>query len=59
MIMTYIPGLNTWWGLGSLFKRQVDCAKARIIYSKALVGYGKPSDLIILAVKDYGKFFRL
>jgi hypothetical protein len=37
IIMTYIPALNSWWGLGSLFKRQVDCAKARIIYSKALV----------------------
>jgi hypothetical protein len=39
--MTYIPALNTLWGLGSLFKRQADYAKARIIYSKALVGYEK------------------
>jgi hypothetical protein len=40
-IMTYIPALNTLLGLGSLFKRQADYTKARIIYSKALVGYKK------------------
>ncbi|OCK72974.1 hypothetical protein K432DRAFT_270733, partial [Lepidopterella palustris CBS 459.81] len=40
-ITTYIPALNTTWGLGSVFKRQGDSAKARIMYSKALVGYEK------------------
>jgi hypothetical protein len=39
-IMTYIPALNTLWGLGSLFKRQADYAKARIIYSKAMAFVG-------------------
>jgi hypothetical protein len=34
-IMTYIPALNTLWGLGSLFKHQADYTKARIIYSNA------------------------
>jgi len=34
-IMDFIPALNTLWGPGSLFKRQADYAKARIIYSKA------------------------
>jgi hypothetical protein len=29
------------WGLGSLFRRQGESAKARIMYSKALVGYEK------------------
>jgi hypothetical protein len=29
------------WGLGSLFERQADFAKARIMYSKALTGYEK------------------
>ena len=40
-VTTYIPALNTIWGLGSLFERQADLAKARIMYSKALVGYEK------------------
>ena len=35
--MTYIPALNAIWGLGSLFKRQADLAKARIMHSKALI----------------------
>ena len=34
---TYIPTLNTIWGLGSLFKRQADLAKAGIMYSNALI----------------------
>jgi len=38
-IITYIPALNTLWGLGSLFERQADFAKARIMYLKALAGY--------------------
>jgi hypothetical protein len=29
------------WGLGSLFKRQADFEKARIMYSKALTEYEK------------------
>ena len=37
--MTYIPALNTIWGLGSIFECQSDQAKARVMYSKALVGY--------------------
>jgi tetratricopeptide (TPR) repeat protein len=40
-ITTYIPALNTSWGLGSLFEHQADFAKARIMYSKALAGYEK------------------
>ena len=40
-ITTYIPALNTLWSLGSLFKRQANFAKARIMYSKALAGYEK------------------
>jgi hypothetical protein len=36
---TYILALNTIWALGSLFERQADLAKARVMYSKALVGY--------------------
>jgi hypothetical protein len=40
-ITTYIPVLNTLWGLGSLFERQADFTKARIMYSKALAGYEK------------------
>jgi hypothetical protein len=38
---TYIPALNTVWGLGFLFERQADSAKAKIMYSKALLGYEK------------------
>ncbi|CAM5999531.1 unnamed protein product [Sphagnum balticum] len=38
-ITTYIPALYTTWNLGSLFERQADLANARIMYSKALVGY--------------------
>ena len=34
---TYIPALNAIWGLGSLFKRQADLARARIMYSNALI----------------------
>src|SRR5271170_1847115 len=40
-VTTYIPALNTIWAFGSLFERQADLAKARIMYSKALVGYDK------------------
>lgn len=40
-VTTYIPALNTIWAFGSLFKRQADLTKARIMYSKALVGYDK------------------
>ena len=40
-IITYIPALNTLWSLGSLFKRQADFTKARVIYPKALAGYKK------------------
>ncbi|RFU35195.1 hypothetical protein B7463_g1176, partial [Scytalidium lignicola] len=40
-ITTYIPVLNTTWGLASLFKCQGNLAKARIMYSKALEGYNK------------------
>jgi hypothetical protein len=40
-VTTYIPALNTIWGLGSLFERQADLAKAKIMYSKALAGYEK------------------
>jgi hypothetical protein len=40
-ITTYIPVLKTLYGLGCLFKRQADFAKARIMYSKALAGYEK------------------
>jgi len=38
--MTYIPALNTLWGLGSLFKRPADYAKAKIIYSKLMAFAG-------------------
>jgi tetratricopeptide (TPR) repeat protein len=38
---TYIPALNTLWGLSSLFKLQADFTNARIMYSKALVEYEK------------------
>lgn len=31
-ITTFIPALNTLWGLGSLFEHQADYAKARIMY---------------------------
>jgi len=34
---TYIPALNAIWGLSSLFERQADLAKARIMHSKALI----------------------
>ena len=37
-ITTYIPALNTVWGLGSLLERQADFVKARTMYSKALAG---------------------
>ena len=40
-ITTFIPAFNTLCGLGSLFELQADCAKAIIIYSKALIGYKK------------------
>ena len=40
-ITTFIPALNTLWGLGSIFERQADCAKAIVMYSKALAGYEK------------------
>jgi hypothetical protein len=40
-ITTYIPALNTVWGLGSLLERQADFVKARTTYSKALAGYEK------------------
>jgi tetratricopeptide (TPR) repeat protein len=40
-IATYVPALNTNWGLGSLFQCRGDLAKARMMYSKALVGYEK------------------
>jgi hypothetical protein len=40
-IMTYIPALNKFWGLGCLFKGRADIVKARIMYSKALAGYKK------------------
>jgi hypothetical protein len=39
--MTYIPALNTFWGLGALFERQADLEKARAMHLKALVGYEK------------------
>ncbi|KAF2804375.1 uncharacterized protein BDZ99DRAFT_398055 [Mytilinidion resinicola] len=38
-VATYVPALNTNWGLGSLFHSQGHSAKARIMYSKAPVGY--------------------
>jgi len=38
---TYIPALKTTLNLGLLFERQADLAKARIMCSKALVGYAK------------------
>ena len=38
-ITTYIPALNTIGNLGSLFERQADVGKARIMYSKALGRY--------------------
>lgn len=40
-ITTYIPALNTLWGLGSLFKCQADFTNARVMYLKALAGYEK------------------
>ena len=40
-ITTFIPALNTLWGLGSLFEHQADYAKAIIIYSKAFAEYEK------------------
>jgi hypothetical protein len=40
-ITTFIPVLNTLRDLGSLFERQADYTKARIMYSKALIGYEK------------------
>jgi hypothetical protein len=36
-----ISALNSLLGLGSLFKLQADFTNARIMYSKALVGYEK------------------
>src|SRR4051794_20628481 len=38
---TYIPALNTIWGLASLFERQSNPLEAGIMYSKALKGYEK------------------
>ncbi|KAH8589507.1 hypothetical protein B0O99DRAFT_636659 [Bisporella sp. PMI_857] len=40
-ITTYIPALNTFWALASLFERQADFTNAKIMYSKALAGYEK------------------
>jgi hypothetical protein len=40
-IMTYTLVLNTMLNLGSLFECQADIAKARIMYSKASLGYEK------------------
>ena len=40
-VTTYIPALNTIWGLGNFFEVQADLAQARTMYSKALVGYEK------------------
>jgi len=39
--MTYVPALNTTWNIAFLFERQSDLAKARDMYSKALVGCEK------------------
>jgi hypothetical protein len=39
--MTFIPALNTIWGIGSVFEYQGNLENARIMYSKALVGYEK------------------
>ncbi|KAH9204385.1 hypothetical protein DL95DRAFT_471532 [Leptodontidium sp. 2 PMI_412] len=38
-IITYIPALNTIWGLGYLFALQADITKARTMFAKALCGY--------------------
>ncbi|KAM3066498.1 hypothetical protein ACMFMG_011996 [Clarireedia jacksonii] len=38
-IINYVPALNTIWNFGSLFEHQADIAKARAMYSKALLGY--------------------
>lgn len=40
-VMTYVPALNSLWGLGALFHYIGNFAKARGMYSKALVGYKK------------------
>jgi hypothetical protein len=40
-ITTYIPALNTFWGLGSLSQRQAGFAKAKVMYSKGLAEYEK------------------
>jgi tetratricopeptide (TPR) repeat protein len=50
-IMTYIPALNTLWGLGSLFKRQDDYAKARIMYSKAHGIFWTAATFVCILVK--------
>jgi len=34
---TYVPALSAIWGLSSLFERQADLAKARIMYSTAVI----------------------
>jgi hypothetical protein len=44
---TYIPALNTMWGLGALCESQDDIPKVRIMYLKALLGIRKLLDLII------------
>jgi len=38
---TYIPALNTIWGLASVLECQTEFVKARTMYSKALNGYEK------------------
>jgi len=38
-LSTYIPTLNTMWGLAYLFDRQHRVEEARAWYSKALLGY--------------------
>jgi Tetratricopeptide repeat len=40
-ITTYILALNTIWNLGSLYEDEIDLAKARIMYLKALARYKK------------------
>ena len=38
---TYLPALNTMWGLASLCERQADLPQAKLMYTKALNGYTK------------------
>ncbi|KFY31765.1 hypothetical protein V493_00847 [Pseudogymnoascus sp. VKM F-4281 (FW-2241)] len=40
-ISTYTPALNTLWAFASLYEKQGDLPKARIMYVKALLGYEK------------------